>query len=184
MHDYLFVYNRIMLFKIKQFVTSNTHSHLSIAIIIFSPYSLFQSAGSCGDGYESKSLMWPFIQIWFWWTTLGQKCLPCNSKGTERGKMRQTWLHQTGLQPNWHYPLPQIWPLRLCRSLPIPPLGSSGVGHVHSGPSSTLPPWEALQDLELQMDSLFGSLGHESPLPWQGINIYILNRMSEWTVHY
>lgn len=71
-----------MLFKIiKTFAGGHTHSHLSIVIIIFSPYSL---SSHCWQWWWC--LMRPFTQIWFWWTTLGQKYLPCNSKGIERGR--------------------------------------------------------------------------------------------------
>lgn len=70
------------------------------------------------------------------------------------------WLHQTECR----CPLPPIWPLRSIRSLPIPPLGSSGLGRVQSGAkSSTVAPWVALQKLDHQRDSHLGSLIQVSP---------------------
>lgn len=41
------------------------------------------------------------------------------------------------LQPDWRWSSSTVWTLRLCRSLPIPPFGSSGVVRVQSDPSSS-----------------------------------------------
>lgn len=68
---------------------------------------------------------------------------------------------------------------------PIPPIfGSSGVGRVHSDPSSSsLPSWVTLQELGLQTASPLGITGKSKPSTMTR-NDHILHWMSGWTFRY
>lgn len=144
----------------------------------------------------NEILIWPFAWIWFSWTnmrygetyTLGQKWLPRGSKRIETVEIWQTWLTravgwlvcqgQSWLyHPDWLCTLPPVWPSRSRRSLPIPPLG------LRSWKRSVT---SFLFDLTSMRDPTgvgtpdgFGSLWEVSPLPWQGMTLYILHLISD-----